>query len=90
MKMSKLVEKLKKMDEDSMIDQLDEMMMSGKLAKVEMDGDYASLFELDPDDGTIVWECPEHGECEADFSDLFTNDAQMLNNFLERGCGLCE
>ncbi|MDO4475337.1 MAG: hypothetical protein Q4B59_00945 [Lachnospiraceae bacterium] len=87
MKMTKLMEKLLKMDEDSVIDELDKMTHTGKLAKVEMDGVYAELFELDPEDGTILWDCPEHGECEADFSDLFMDDAAMLHNFLECGCG---
>ena len=89
MKLSELKKKLAKMTDEQIEDYVGDMRDRGKYEKIELDGPYAEMFDFDPDDGTISWECEEHGYCEADLMDLFMGHGKMLACFEEKGCGLC-
>ncbi len=90
MKFSELKKKLMGMDDDAIEEYLGNMQDKGKYEKLTLDGPYAKLFDFDPEDGTISWECPEHDYCEADLMDLFFDNARMLKAFEKHGCGFEE
>ena len=90
MKFSELKEKLKNKSDDEIVDYLDDLQERGQYEKIRLDGIYETLFELDPDDGSVSWSCPNHGDCEADLMDLFFRGGRMLKNLEDHGCGFEE